>query len=60
MLITNMTRIGFQLPEEYQQMLAFIAKTEDIADWKKDEDTTMTYFTKVVHNTITLKGGNDG
>lgn len=57
MLISTMTRVGFHLPDEYQQMIDFITNN-DMTDWKKDEDTQMTYFTKTTHNVVTWRKGN--
>lgn len=52
MLITTITTIGFKLPEEYEQMQNFILNN-DMREWRKDEDTNFTYFTKATYNTVT-------
>lgn len=55
MLISQVTSVGFKLPEEYEQMIQFIANN-DMNEWKQYENTQYATFVKTTHNTITMKG----
>lgn len=54
MLITTITTIGFKLPEEYKAMERFKIEN-DMNEWRKDEDTIYTYFTRTTNNIVTYK-----
>lgn len=55
MLIQVVTTVGFHLPDEYEAEQNF-RLNNDMAQWKKHEDTQYTYYVKTERSTVTQKG----
>jgi len=54
MLITNVTTVGFKMPDEYEAEQNF-RLSNDMRAWEKHEDSQYVYYIKTDHSTMTVK-----
>lgn len=54
MLITNVTTVGFKMPDEYEAEKNF-RLNNDMRAWEKHEDSQYVYYIKTDYSTVTLK-----
>lgn len=54
MLITNVTTVGFKMPDEYEAEQNFHL-SNDMSAWEKHEDSQYIYYVKTERSTVTLK-----
>lgn len=55
MLITNITTVGFLMPDEYEAEKNF-RLSNDMKAWVMKANSQYIYYIKTVYNTVTLKG----
>ena len=53
MLVTTVTTIVFNIPEEYDLEQSF-RLNNDTREWKKNEDSGHVYYTRTQHSTTTV------